>query len=93
MNEKITIDGNKVQIKKQGQWECPKCGNKEMDFECGNGGNELNSTTINGLSLLYYTCKCKDCGEKIYSTYLFAGNLNEEQFKAIGGEVLPTDFD
>ena len=93
-NKKITVneDQKKIQISAKGQWSCPKCGEREMDFEFGNGGNEQSSTKINGLELLYYTCTCKVCGEKLYSTYLFAGNLTKEQFLALGGEETETDF-
>ena len=93
-NKKITVneDQKKIQISAKGQWSCPKCGEREMDFEFGNGGNEQSSTKISGLELLYYTCTCKGCGEKLYSTYLFAGNLTKEQFLALGGEETETDF-
>lgn len=60
-------------------FSCPHCGSKELDFDQGNGGNEVVDRF--GATHLYYTAQCRNCGKTVYSTYRFLGNLTEDEFK------------
>ena len=63
------------------KYNCPYCKSENLDFSAGNGGDEKNNSE--GVSHLFYTAICKDCGKKAYQAYRYLGILTEGQFNSL----------
>ncbi len=76
----------KINIKGNAEWNCPICGSKDITFDGSDGGFTTDTKDCkaeNLGNLLSYSCKCKDCGAILQSTYLFLGNLTIAQYNSL----------
>lgn len=77
----------KINISGVAKWNCQACGCENahnIDFIGSDGGNER--TMKDGNTLLSYSCKCKNCGAILMSSYLFIGNITLEKYNELTGD-------
>ena len=72
----------KINLKGHAKWNCPKCGSVNITFDGSDGGDETKMKDGKN-ELLSYSCKCKDCGAILMSSYVFVGNITLEQYNEL----------
>ncbi len=69
---------------------CPHCGSKDLDYDKGNGGDQVNDADGNEYQI--YSAVCKHCGKTVNLTARYIGILSEEELRSLEKNVLTSPF-
>lgn len=69
---------------------CPHCGSKELDYDKGNGGDQVKDADGNEYQI--YSAVCKHCGKTVNLTARYIGILSEEELRSLEKNVLTSPF-
>lgn len=62
-------------------YRCPDCGSDELDFDAGNGGDQVKDRDGNQYQI--YSATCRGCGRTVYLTAKYIGILNQKEFDGL----------
>ena len=75
----------KINISGKSKWNCQNCGcTNKISFDGSDSG--LEEEMKDGNTILSYSCKCRNCGAILRSSYMFLGNLTLDQYNELVGE-------